>query len=186
MTFKVGTKGCVFTLYHHPTKLYYRSAFSYRYATPFNVLWVSWFTNNTVIHELIRIFGKETFQVTVDQIYPTRNDAIAALKAFYDTEQPQFKSEWITDKKLPSLMPHANPKKHLRHYASHKGRNNPNYGRRHNNAISKMKRTQGRRANYVLKRWVVDEQGNERKILATAPLPKGWRYGRNTRNWSGW
>lgn len=186
MAFKVGVKGCVFTLYHPPTGLSYRSAFSYRYATPFTVLWVDWYTNNTVIHDLIRIFGKETFQVTVDQIYPTRNDAIAALKTFYETEHPQFKSEWITDKKLPKKRPHASPKKHLRHYASHKGRNNPNYGRRDKSALTKMKRSRGQKMRDWRYLWVTDPTGKERYIRPEAPLPKGWRYGRNPRTWSRW
>ena len=183
MAIKNQHRGCLFPLYHPPTDLHYTGAMGYRFATPHNKLWMTWFTNNPIILHLIRVFGKETFVVTIEQTFEHYYESVEALHQFYAVEQPQFKSDWITDKKLPKIVPPV--KRPIGR--SHKGRNNPNYGRRHkNNPIFRLKYKQGCKALYYPKRWVVDENGKEWRIPLDRPIPKGWRVGRNTRTHSRW
>lgn len=176
------TRGCLFTLYHPPTKLWYKGVVGFEQATPLNVLWSSWFTKNPIILNLIRVFGKETFLVTVEQIYENPVDATNALREFYKKEFPQFKAEWITDRRITKLY-RKGPRPNT---PDRRGKNNPHYGHRHKSGAYRIRRAQGFRATYIPRRWSVDEHGNEHFIRGDTPLPQGWRYGRNSRNWSKW
>ena len=185
MAFKVGTKGCVYHVFHPPTGLHYYDAFSYRHAFAENVLWSLYFPKNPVIRHLIQVFGANSFVVTVRKNFPTRNDAIDWLKRFYKKVNPASRLDWIADARFPARRPLHTKKNRI--YTSKKGRNNLHWGHKMN-TTQKMRRSQGQQYSFKLHplKPVVDSKGKEHKIPRDAPLPKGWRNGRNTRTWSKW
>ena len=65
---------------HKPTnKLYYgvRHSVNRKQMDPKQDLWVDYFTSSKVVHNLIEEYGKETFDIKIDQMFDTAEEAIA-------------------------------------------------------------------------------------------------------------
>ena len=87
-----------YLLTHAPTKtLYYgvRYSVNRKNMEPEKDLWVDYFTSSKKVHELIEAYGADSFEVTIDQTFDNREDAIAYEEKYLVENKVQDNPQYL-------------------------------------------------------------------------------------------